>query len=153
MKLAIAVMLAATSIARADSGEDENFLVGPVLGIGFSRASGATPLFGIEGGGGIAAERANVGLEYRTNTLIAYVELDPWFVVGGSLGVAFERNNDVHPVIGLWEGYPLAVSAPCGNRKWAFLATFSAGIRYTGSWEVYVAPKVGSGRLECLDRT
>ncbi len=114
-------------------------------------------MFGIEGGLGFGPERVNVGIEHRSGTSFSYIELDPWFLVGGSLGVGVDGQGAVQPVLGVWEGVPLELNRRCrpegssdsgsDSGKEALL-TFAVGYRYTGTHELYLAVKAGiSGNL------
>jgi hypothetical protein len=143
-----AIVLAGAADARADVVD--NWLVGPVLGIhvGDPRSS---LLIGFEGGIGHGAERFNLGFEHRADKELYYAELDPWFVVGGSFGVGVDSDRTLQPIIGLWEGVPIAPwSGACD--AWHSAVTVAVGYRYTGVHEIYLTVKAGQamGQL-CWD--
>lgn len=147
-----AVMATAPRPARADL-DLRNALIGPLIGVRLGSAPGPRGVFGIEGGLGFGPERINVGIEHRSGTSFSYIELDPWFVVGGSLGVGVDGEGVVRPVLGAWEGVPLELNRRCGPDRQAqdakeALLTFAVGYRYTGTHELYVTVKAGiSGNL------
>lgn len=149
MKLAALCVLALSTTAYA-GGDDANVLVGPVIGLAWTSHTGWTGLFGVEGGGGVGPERLNVGFVDRSHKLAGYLELDPWLLVGGSLGLAIDEDAEPHLVLGIWEGLPVG-SYHCGDGEWHRLVTISAGIRWTGSLEIYFAPKAGAARNGCID--
>jgi hypothetical protein len=126
------------SLAHADDGE--NWLIGPVLGVRLGGPPGERLVIGAEGGVGFGPERINFGFTH-SNSDIVYVELDPWYVVGGSLGLAVNTDNGAaSPVLGLWEGIPLN-DGPCS--EWHPQLTLAGGYRYTGRHELYVTLKAG----------
>jgi len=136
--------------AHADEGE-LNYLAGPVLGITFGNRSGtAGGLIGLEAGAGWGPERINIGIEQRDDESFSYVELDPWYVVGASVGVGVASETGTQPVLGLWEGIPLNDDICQGNDR-ITMFTIAAGYRYTGVHELYVTPKVGTGPSICID--
>ncbi|NVB76900.1 MAG: hypothetical protein HOV81_00765 [Kofleriaceae bacterium] len=148
MKPAIVVMLLCTcGIARAEGRATEgtlhNFLIGPVLGVRLGGPPGSRMILGVEGGAGIGPERINVGFEHRLDKGFLYVELDPWWVIGGSLGVGTDTDGEVFPVLGVWEGGPISTGkGECFD--WNTTITLAAGYRYTGVHELYVTVKAGT---------
>jgi hypothetical protein len=148
MNLAVLVIVGWSTVAAAD-GTDRNVMGGPILGISRAEAGWHFQL-GVEGGVGIGPERLNLGFERRASKLFAYAELDPWLLVGASLGAGVDEDGQIQPVLGIWEGVPLR-QYPCGNGRWRFIASFSVGVRYTGAWEVYAAPKAGGASPDCVD--
>lgn len=143
----IAVMLAPPA---AGADEARNALVGPLIGVRLGGREGPRTLLGIEGGLGYGVVRLNAGFEYRADRGLAYVELDPWFVVGGTFGVGIDTAGELQPVVGLWEGAPLMWSG-CGDRGFGRAATIAVGYRYTGEHEVFATVKAGVGEPICID--
>ena len=144
---AVAGMLALPSLARA--GDQENFLIGPLFGFVLGGKGGA--VFGIEGGAGVGPERVNLGYSHRQDKGLFYIELDPWLYVGGTLGIGVEDDGKTfHPVLGVWEGYPVIQPTSCSD--WGNTVTIAGGYRYTGVHELYVTIKAGQmqGRF-CFD--
>jgi hypothetical protein len=159
-----AILLAATD-ARAGgpcSGLFAvNAMVGPVVGIRLGGHSEG--IVGLEGGVGCGPERVNAGIELRSRKRSEYLELDPWFIVGGSLGIAFDEDGQRSPLVGIWEGLPLADNTCSGPRDANGESTptgpgahqiisISAGYRYTGVHELYATVKAGAwfGTGECI---
>jgi hypothetical protein len=139
----LVVALAGVSNAGAEELVDCcNVLVGPVLGVAFGGEKEGHGLIGIEGGVGAGPERLNLGTQYRDGETFTYVELDPWFWVGGSLGVGYGTRTGGHGILGLWEGVPGRGYENC-ERDSRFAMTLSLGYRWTGVHEIYLAPKVG----------
>jgi hypothetical protein len=103
--------------------------------------SGVHVLLGFEAGVGLGPERINFGGTGRSGERFYYVEVDPWWGMGASIGAGVGPRGGGHPVLGIWEGIPL-ISPDCG-RSSPWTLTFSAGYRYTGVHELYLAPKVG----------
>ena len=151
MRIIVAVLaiMAWTNLAEASHGNDGNIMAGPILGLSHA-PDGWRLQLGVEGGVGAGPERLNAGFEQRAGKLFTYLELDPWLLLGGSFGVGVDEDGDVHPVLGIWEGTPLR-SYPCGNGSWIFMASLSVGIRYSGAWEIYAAPKAGGANPGCID--
>jgi hypothetical protein len=148
MRAAIVLVCLLGGTASADSNL-ANWLVGPVFGVVLGSHGGG--VFGVEGGGGYGPERFNLGFEHRGNLEMGYVEIDPWYIVGGTLGVGVQSDNQVKPVVGFWEGLPLTESSDdCIG--WRQVVTMSAGYRYTGVHELYISFKAGwiDGTI-CLD--
>lgn len=124
--------------ARAD-----NYLVGPVLGVRLGGPPGSRAIFGIEGGAGYGPERFNLGFTRRLEKMFSYVEVDPWFVVGASLGAGIDSDGNVSPVIGIWEGMPISnVTRHC-DMSFDTEASLAVGYRYTGVHELYMTVKAG----------
>lgn len=127
-----------------------NWMAGPIFGIQLSGSSGV--LVGVEGGAGCGPERVNVGLEYRAGVGFGYVELDPWLLLGASLGIGVDSNHDVQPIVGLWEGIPTSLGGSCGSTENQSITTISFGYRFTGVHELYLAIKAGTTQaLACWD--
>ena len=137
--MVLAMFVLSPTLATAD-GWDQNVMAGPVIGASYSSKLGWRFLFGVEGGVGAGAERINGGAEKRDGKLLGYLELDPWFLLGGSIGLGIDEDQEPYPILGLWEGVPLR-NPPCGSYR--AMASFSIGFRYTGAWEFYAAPKAG----------
>lgn len=140
---------ASAPAARADFDEP-NFLAGPVFGITVPNRDGqGGGLLGLEAGAGWGPQRLNIGFEHRDGESFGYLELDPWLVVGASVGFGLGSETGWHPILGVWEGIPLSDICQEGGRVTMF--TIAAGYRYTGVHEFYVTPKVGTGPSICLD--
>lgn len=146
--LALAALLAPAE-ARADDDELWSVLVGPVLGIRMEGAKGA--VLGVEGGVGVFPVRVNVGIQRRLAgpreddprpETFLYAEVDPWFIIGGTLGLGAGSVTGGQPVVGLWEGITRGPGLD-DCQDGGFVYTLSVGYRYSGIHELYVAPKVG----------
>jgi hypothetical protein len=149
MRTVLAVLLLG-GVAHADSGQTRNFLAGPVLGVAFGHHETSLVL-GVEGGVGIGPERLNLGAVNRDRHGFVYLELDPWYIVGGSLGLGVDTDSgEVSGLVGVWEGVPVR-GLDCNGLGYRFAATLSVGVRYTGVVELYVAPKVGVAETFCVD--
>jgi len=138
-------LLSSAGAARADG---TNVMGGIVLGFAFGHGR-STGLVGIEGGGGIGPERANVGLTYRLHETFVYAELDPWWMVGASAGLGYGTVSGLQPVVGIWEGLPISLSGECED-GWHGIVSISVGYRYTGAHEIYLAPKAGAWDSICF---
>ncbi|MGE0546052.1 MAG: hypothetical protein AB7O24_07465 [Kofleriaceae bacterium] len=90
----------------------------------------------------------NAGRTHRLGVGFTYVELDPWFVLGGTLGAGLDDQLNVHPVVGIWEGFPLVVDSHrhCDEDlpRSHFAMTLAIGYRYTGVHELYTTIKAGA---------
>jgi hypothetical protein len=150
MRILLVALLLWPALAAGSPGNDGNFMAGPLLGLSHSSTQGWQFLWGAEGGAGAGPERINVGVDQRAGKLFGYLELDPWLLVGASLGFGVDEDGDTHPVLGIWEGAPLR-DYPCGNGHYIFMASISIGVRYTGAWELYAAPKAGAANPGCID--
>jgi hypothetical protein len=145
-----AVAAVQPSSARADERRYENVMVGPLFGFRLSGPSGHRGIIGVEGGVGLGPERLNGGHTWRRGETFTYVELDPWYLIGGTLGVGRASTGDWSPVIGVWEGIPILGGE--SNRHcdavpddgWHATVTASAGYRYAGVHELYVTVKGGA---------
>src|SRR6476659_7343564 len=93
----------------ASAGNLANWLAGPVFGVVLGGHGGG--VIGIEGGGGYGRERFNLGFEHRGNTEMGYIEVDPWYIVGGTFGFGVQNDGKVQPVLGVWEGLPVHESS------------------------------------------
>jgi hypothetical protein len=144
MRLACAVLglvVAWARPARAD-GSMLNFSVGPVFAIKLNGAGEWPAVIGLEGGVGIGPERINLGFEHRADHDAGYAEFDPWFVIGGTVGVAVDDDGTRHVVAGAWEGIPVAGFEGSCN-EWQDMVTLAGGYRYTGVHELYLTIKAG----------
>lgn len=148
-------MLLVVTTTRANAGGDDlaNWLVGPVVGIrlGHARgASGSVAIVGLEGGVGYGPERINLGFEHRSDHDFGYIEIDPWYFFGGTLGFGINDDGNVDGVAGIWEGIPLSNFKSCTD--WHPQLTLSGGYRYTGVHELYLTIKAGEmhGNV-CID--
>jgi len=146
--ITIALLVASSTGADADG---INVLAGPIIGLHFGGSSDSHSVFGIEGGVGLGPERANLGFEYRDRKSFGYIELDPWYILGVSLGAGIDSDGAFHPVAGIWEGIPLKFP-DCEESSTRFQATvtLSAGYRYTGVHEIYLSLKAGASQNLCL---
>ena len=139
----VAVLLAAfASPARAEDGDLLNYSIGPVFGIKLS-GKGDWPIIGLEAGAGFGPERINVGFEHRSDHDAGYIELDPWYIIGGTFGVAIDDENQTHGVVGVWEGLPLKGMDDGSCIGWRNIVTIAGGYRYTGVHELFVTLKAG----------
>jgi hypothetical protein len=148
MRVAACVLVVAVaahaSRAHADvCGDDDNALVGPVLGIFWGKGKPRGALLGVEGGFGCGPERINAGVTNRGDEPFAYLELDPWLYIGASLGVGYGFDTGWSGIVGVWEGIPIELPESCSER--GEIVTLSVGYRYTGRHELYFAPKAGYG--------
>lgn len=150
MRLALLVIVlgiaAVPSPAHADDSL-QNWLIGPVIGfrIGGGHHADGVGIFGVEGGGGFGPERFNLGFEHRADHDVYYAEIDPWYLIGGTLGVGVTDKGETVPVLGVWEGIPVSnLNASC--TAWHNQVTLAAGYRYTGVHELYMTVK--AGRME-----
>jgi len=148
--LAIVLVLLVISSSRVDAENDtRNVLIGPVLGIRLGGHDGPRGVFGVEGGVGIGPQRLNLGVEHRDGKLFSYIEIDPWFVLGGSVGVGIDSDGEAAPVLGLWEGI---MFKPYGcSDRYETAVTMAAGYRYTGVHELYVTVKAGESQPVCFN--
>lgn len=152
--IVVAVLVVTRTEARADV-ESLNLFAGPVLGLRLGDPPGGRLIVGFEGGPGASIVRLNLGVTRRLGHQLYYAELDPWFFVGGSLGVGVDSRGTAHPVLGLWEGVPLTLDAfhrcdTTGDLRRA--ATLAVGYRWTGVHELYVTVKAGVTQgFGCLD--
>jgi hypothetical protein len=125
-------------------------LVGPVIGVRLGGPPGDRTVLGVEGGFGLLFERFNFGFEHRLNHELYYAEFDPWYWVGGSLGLGLDSRGDVQGIFGMWEGVPLGGNAlhncPPG---YSSLVTLAVGIRYSGVLEFYGTFKAGVSEAIC----
>jgi hypothetical protein len=149
----IAIATATTIVACSASSHYYNALAGPVLGVRLGGAPGSRAVIGLEAGAGWTVERFNLGVDHRAGHTLYYLELDPWLVLGATIGLAVDDVADLHPVLGAWEGVlvaPLVHPADCldvpDDRRFYPTITLSIGYRYTGEHELYLAPKFGGAQ-------
>jgi hypothetical protein len=156
MRLVAVIVVAAAAVAVAPSpahaDEEWNWLVGPVLGIRLGGPSeGSRAIYGVEGGAGLGPERINVGVTRRLDQTFGYVELDPWYIIGGSLGFGAEfESGEVFPVLGVWEGIPIKYP-DCAGSGLHPAVTLAAGYRWTGVHELYLTVKAGRAPSFCIN--
>ena len=143
-------LIALTALEPVAHAEIANVLVGPVLGIRLGGPPGDRLIIGVEGGAGWGPERFNLGFTRRLDKMFYYVELDPWYIVGASLGVGVDSEGQTYGVAGVWEGFPL-VFPDCEGSGYFRAVTISGGYRYTGVHELYLTPKAGVSESICLD--
>lgn len=149
--LAITVVCLLVSWRPADA-DGTNVLIGPVLGLRLGGPAGSVGVFGIEGGVGNGPERLNLGFEHRADKMFGYIELDPWLVLGASLGVGVDSDGNPQPVLGLWEGVPLKLpGCEISPGRYDTAVSIAAGYRYTGVHELYVTVKAGKSQRFCFD--
>ncbi|HZJ67761.1 MAG TPA: hypothetical protein VFD36_29860 [Kofleriaceae bacterium] len=153
--LVIGVLCIASSDAVAGDSRDadlDNVMVGPVFGIRLGGPPTASRgVLGFEGGIGKGPERINLGFEHRGDTSFAYIELDPWLFVGASLGLGVDSNGETHPVLGLWEGFPVVYPGyGCNPDETRGIVTVALGYRYTGIHELYMTIKAGVSEPLCF---
>lgn len=137
---ALVVVALALAPATASAENLENWLVGPLVGVRLGGPPGNRLVLGIEGGYGLGPERFNLGFEHR-DKMFYYAEIDPWYIVGGTFGIGVDEDSHIKPVLGVWEGLPLTMDAPCSG--WHTQVSISAGYRYTGAHELYLSLKAG----------
>jgi hypothetical protein len=155
----VACGLVLCSVATARADYEASVMAGPVIGIRLGATRGSRLAFGLEGGAGLmpshfpqagsgalnGTARLNIGFERSGDRLLAYIELDPWLLVGGTLGVGLD-DHGVVPVVGAWEGVPLIYQAydcdPLGG--WGTALTAAFGYRFTGEHELYLTVKAGA---------
>lgn len=149
--LVIVLSVLVMSSMRADA-DSMSWMAGPVLGIRLGDHPGSSGIFGIEGGAGWGPHRVNLGFEHRAGKHLGYFELDPWFLLGASMGFGVDSEGDPQIVLGVWEGLPIGLerALACTDR-YSAQATISAGYRYTGVHELYVAVKAGAAQPVCLN--
>jgi hypothetical protein len=143
MRLALLVGVFAVSWARPARADNDlaNYSIGPVFAIKLG-GHGDWPVLGLEAGAGYGPERINLGFEHRADHDAGYIELDPWYIVGGSLGFAVDDEGKTHGVGGVWEGVPIA-GFDGGCSGWQNMVTLAGGYRYTGVHELFVTVKAG----------
>jgi hypothetical protein len=149
----LVALLALTSppAARAEPEFPTSKLIGPLFGIAWGPKHRAHLTGGIEGGIGIDELLVfNVGSTWRGDELFSYVELDGWYLVGGTVGVGHGTRDGWQPVVGVWEPLPYfeEVDPGCDDAE---LIVFSVGYRYTGLHEVYVTGKYGDEWTPCFN--
>ena len=143
-------LLAMTALEPVAHADVANYLVGPVLGIRLGGPPGDRLIVGVEGGVGVGPERINLGFTNRLDKMFYYVEIDPWYIVGATLGVGIDSDGKASGVVGVWEGLPL-VFPNCEGSGYFRAVTISGGYRYTGVHELYLTPKAGVSEDICLD--
>jgi len=147
-----ALVLGATPRACAEDGDGLG--VGPVIAYSNERSWSLGWELGVTRGGPLL--KASLGGVYHFEAkgddpwTVHYLAWEPWFIVGGTLGVAVADGKEVARVAyGLWEGFPLAVSAGddpfpfTGSGDTGLVITFAIGWRGFGSMsQIYFAPKL-----------
>ena len=135
------VVLSLFWYGTASAGDSlANWLAGPVVGVVLGAHGGG--MIGVEGGGGYGPERFNLGFEHRGTLEMGYLEVDPWWIVGGTFGVGVQNDGKVEPVLGAWEAVPLYMSSTSCT-GWRQVVVLSGGYRYTGVHELYLSLKAG----------
>jgi len=138
---------------RAVAEQGDGGGVGPVVGysgagswsLGWeaSVSRGFVPVLKLSAGG--SYQFAPRGKDPFT---VHYLAVEPWFIVGGTLGLAVADGHDVlRLAYGGWEGFPVPLTngmEPFGrNAGPAWMLTFAVGIRAFGATsQVYFAPKL-----------
>jgi hypothetical protein len=146
----------------------QQMAAGPVIGWVSGRGrsigweAGGGPMSAREAGGDPVVTTAslfthfNVGMSWRPPRLggdsrerVVYAVWEPWFLLGGTLGLRESSSDGVRPLVGAWEAvpfvfgaggrrsFPLTTCSPCATLSLAF------GWRFDGGGEFYLAPKVG----------
>jgi hypothetical protein len=169
MRRSVAVLLTlAPPLLSAACGTGQQLAAGPtfgyVAGRGWSagwEASGG-PMTAPSGGADPVPTtesllgRASAGMSWRPaaqdspeRERLTYVAWEPWFLVGGTAGVAHSSaDGRVRPLLGLWEAIPyvsggfhrtsaLVRCAPC------YTVSLALGWRWGGGSELYLSPKLG----------
>ncbi|HEY4185123.1 MAG TPA: hypothetical protein VGP07_08650 [Polyangia bacterium] len=159
--------LAATAMAPGACGMGQQIAAGPVLG--YVEGRGWSP--GWEAGGGPVQTRksggdpvtdasslfahVSLGMSSRPGApgreareQILYAAWEPWFLVGGTLGVVRSSERGIDKMVGAWEAVPWVIGAPVrGNPLHrcnpCFTISLALGWRWSGGREFYLAPKVG----------
>lgn len=141
---------------EAQAGSGDGVGLGPVFGI---TTEGSLSL-GWELGGSYRGPLAHASLggsyqlkrEGNDPAYYHYLVLEPWFVVGGTIGAGLTDTREVRFVYGLWEGYTADLDDPLltGGVKYVdddtrFHWVFSLSIGWRGAGDTqlfYVTPKV-----------
>ncbi len=153
-------LLGAAAPANADAFDNGfNWLAGPLFALELGSASGKAEVgVGIEGGIGRGPERLNGGYEWRSGPEggLAYIQLDPWVFVGGTLGLGVDGRGDLHGILGLWEGLPLSIPGCKSDSSSVpvdvgLAVTIAGGYRYTGVHELYISIKAGQSQGVCIN--
>lgn len=149
--LTTVLLLVAMSSTRADA-DSLSWMAGPVLGFRLGAAPGPRGVFGVEGGAGWGPHRLNLGFEHRDHKQLGYLEFDPWFLLGASMGFGVDSDGEPQIVLGIWEGLPIGLErALACTDQYSAQATISAGYRYTGVHELYVTVKAGAAQPACVN--
>jgi len=146
----LATLAVAPRAAIADHEEwPRSALLGPVIGVSWGQGNKAHPTLGLEGGIGLhELAYLNAGITGGDDEVFSYVELDGWYAVGATVGVGHGTERGVQPVLGVWEALPMILEETCDT---ATVIAFSAGYRWTGKHELYVAAKYGDTWNFCFD--
>jgi hypothetical protein len=140
MRTVIVILL--TLVSGRAHADGDTWLIGPVIGVQLGGQPQSRLVIGVEGGGGVGPERINLGFEHRDTKEVGYIELDPWYVVGGTLGIGVDSDANAVPILGLWEGLPItSIDGSCN--VWHPEITIAGGYRYTGAHELYLTMKAG----------
>jgi hypothetical protein len=124
-----------------------NFTAGPQVAWSWGKVRGFS--WGWEAGAGLGVERLNVGQMSWKGERLSYAVFEPLFLdlVGATVGLGYENNTGLSPVLGLWEGIPIVYPQNCepeNRAKFGFLLTVAVGYRYFGGHhQVYLTPKAG----------
>jgi hypothetical protein len=167
MRTANAILPIAATLALAACGTGQQLAAGPVLGYvggrGWSAGweAGGGPMSTTTNGdpvpnAGLLLARAAIGMSWRPGTpateareRITYLAWEPWFVVGGNLGVAHASGDgSFQRLVGVWEAAPWVVGAPRRSSPLyscspCYTVSLAIGWRWSGAGELYLAPKVG----------
>lgn len=141
----LVVALGATGSARA-----QTVGAGPMLG--WVEDEGLSVGWEISGTWGIPLLHASVGGSYRLEApggtrAVHYLAWEPWFVIGGTLGVAIDDDGVATGAIGAWEAGPIWIHELRDQRASeavpAIAVTLAIGWRLmAGRHEIYVTPKL-----------
>jgi len=145
MRLVVIVVVLLAAFASPARADDDllNYTIGPVFAVRVGgHASGSAAIVGLEAGVGYGPERINIGFEHRSDHDAGYIEIDPWYLLGGSFGIAIDDTSKATAIGGVWEGLPIAgFGGNCSG--WHNIATLAGGYRYTGVHELFVTIKAG----------
>lgn len=116
------------------------------------RTGAADPVPGSE----LILARFSTGMTWRRQAAgaagferISYVAWEPWFWLGGTLGVAHSSaDGRIRPLLGAWEAVPWVFGGSPTNGMFlrcapCFTISLSIGWRWGGAGEFFMSPKVG----------
>ena len=151
-------------LALAGCGTGQQLAAGPVVGYVVGRGWSA----GWEASGGPMSTNLeavtfpsvlthfSVGMSWRpgpSGTIgserLSYAAWEPWFVLGGTLGIAHSSaDGEFRSIFGLWEAAPWIFGAPIRSDPLkrcspCFTVSLAVGWRWSGSGEFYMSPKLG----------
>ena len=127
--------------------DDRGLALGWELGAAFGRGLVSNALTHVNVGGSYALlGTSNEGAEDLS--VVHYLVWEPWFIVGGTLGVAIDTGARFHPAFGVWEGLLVELSTDEEVDPYAphrIFLSFAFGFRWWGTEvsELYFTPKIG----------